>query len=84
MAGGRGRESRRTVRRRRRKRLVIAAAVILSAAAGWLAVWLMEVLTRGAEYVRTEKIVTGNSGKKYTIGGAVERVIEKGKEEEEK
>jgi hypothetical protein len=55
-------------------------AVVLSGAAGWLAVWLADVFTRGTDYLRTERIVTGNSGKKYTVGGAIERVIEKSEE----
>lgn len=77
--GGR-RRHRRSFFRRHRK-LAVGLFIAAGLLGGVLAVLLLEAATGGIDYLKEEEIVTGNSGKKYTVPGAVDRVIEKGQGE---
>ena len=66
---------------RRHRKLAVVLLVAAGLLTGLLAVLLLEAAAGGIDFLKKERIVTGDSGKKYTLPGAIDRVIEKSKEE---
>ena len=67
---------------RRHPSLVVALALVLSLAAGYLLALLLGLVPEGMNYLKTEKFFTGSTGKKYTIGEAIDKAVKKSKEGE--
>ena len=68
---------------RRHPAFTVIAVLVLMLGLSYTLLALFNVVPGIADFLQNEKIVTGTSGKEYTIGGALQRGIEK-KEEREK
>jgi len=78
----RHRHRRRSWRRlfKRHQALLAAVAVGLSLVVGYLAAVGLGLVPEGLDYLSRKKLITGTSGKKYTIGETIDKEIKESRE----